>query len=470
MIAQCKQASLKALNTILSLQRYGGWQRIYTWPTLLGSPAQGRDYISDANSICNDKSESTPRTALQLISAYRILRDDTYLYPAIETGKAMVAAQSDDGYWVHGYIGTPKGLVINNIDLPTLQGEFPEVKLQDSVQAHPIELLFTLAQVTGDKTFLEAAKRGGEFVFRAQNPNGSWSHHWDPKRQCGSTVRGLPRGGEINDLAMNDAIDIMHLMYLVTGEKRFKESIDRAGQWILDADTGGKTVGWAQQYDEFNKPTVARAFEPAAWCRTATEDAAKLLADLHRTWPGDGRYLRKLEELQKWAHATADKDGGIFEYLEPATGRGVLMWDDKMYYTDQPADIAYLRDNTPYNARNLKPRPFVKGIDRIVAQAKQGMDEQEYISWLPTRIREELKTQDPECGMWVLPIFSNFSGSVGAAFTVKCNPLERMLQYIDLYHQRTEKPNKPLELYGRGPMEQALVAVKLLSTKHAAKH
>ena len=183
----------KVLNLLLDLQRWGGWQCIYTWPTLLGSSAQGREFVTDEYYIDNDKGNGTPRTAINLLYGYEVLGDAALLDAAMRTAEFLLAAQDERGFWVHGYNMTVHGIAPAASDR--------NIKLQDLVQAHPMFYLGYVYRLTGDERYLDAIKRAGEWFIVAQNPNGSWSHHYDAVEGVGKNARGEVGAGELNDAA-----------------------------------------------------------------------------------------------------------------------------------------------------------------------------------------------------------------------------------------------------------------------------
>ncbi|MFQ6099303.1 MAG: hypothetical protein ACE5O2_16345, partial [Armatimonadota bacterium] len=235
-----EERARKALNFVADLQRWGGWQTIYTWPTLIGSSAQGREWVDFDDYLDNDKGNGSPRVAANFLYGYHVLGDYRFLDVALRTGEFLLATQDPRGFWLHGYRMTAHGVVATTSDR--------HIKFQDQVQAHPMLLLCALHRLTGDERYLEAVKRAGEFYLAAQNPNGSWSHHFNAEKGIGENAVGQPQGGELNDAAMNDAIDIMAMMYHMTGEAKYVQAIKRAGDWLIGAQ-GDEVPLWADQYD-----------------------------------------------------------------------------------------------------------------------------------------------------------------------------------------------------------------------------
>lgn len=411
-------------RTTEKLQRWGGWENIYTWPNYFGSDAQGRGLIRFPEWISNDKSHSTALISARLLYAWQIMGDYRFYDMARSACNFFLAAQAKQGYWVNVYTMTVNGISTHHA----------EAKFQDSVQSHPIFLLGYFYRLSGEKKYLEAAKRGGEFYLKYQNPDGSWSHHVNLGKGMGVTARGLPQGGEINDLAANDALDIMVFMYHLTKDDKYLKAAKRLGEWLIKAELKGTAVrGWAQQYDNKMQPTDARHFEPATMSTVATADACAVLIELYRL-SGDRKYLKVVEECRDWFEKKFPN--GAYAYYDQKTGRPVAYWMRKPYFLDDPKQFA-AASNFPINHTNLKKLPLppfrkmLKDAVRADLPAKYTTAE---IKAMQKNIAKKasfaLKTINPE-GLWLRPWFAKFPASVGEAFTLSQGRLLWMLNWIE---------------------------------------
>jgi len=344
LVWQAEAGVRRFLRVIGKNQRGGGWAVIYTWPHLLPCGAQGRDTISPAAFISNDKRCSTAAAAAQFLYAWEIFGDPAFLDAARAAGDMYVAAWEREGAWAHSYTVTPAGPV-------GLGGR--TVKLQDGNQAHPIFLLTYLHRVTQDDRYRTTAVAGGEFLLGAQNPNGSWSYGFDLDKKTGVTAFGIPHGGEINDRCMNDAMDVMLLMYHLTADHRYLAALTRAGEWLLKAQSTGATAGWAEQYGADDQPIWARAFEPPAIAPGRSVDAAEAVRLMwHLT--GDERYRQSLLRFAAWLEKTAT-EAGWWEYYDPKTGRPLLAADRRLYFADDDQEMAAYMRQMPAGEANPKP-------------------------------------------------------------------------------------------------------------------
>ncbi len=448
-LPEVEAGARETLYFLADLQRYGGWQCIYTWPTLIGSSAQGREHITDKFYIDNDKGNGTPRTAINLLYGYEVLGDARLLDAAMRTAEFLRAAQDERGFWVHGYRMTVHGI------RPAASER--HIKLQDLVQAHPMFYLGYVYRVTGEERYLEAVKRAGEWLIEAQNPNGSWSHHYDAEESVGKNARGEPQAGEINDRTMNSGIDVMAFMYHMTGEAKYVEAMKRAGDWLIEAQ-GDEVPLWAMQYDPENNPQWARHFEPAAWSKAGTAQAIEALREMYR-FSGDERYLDAIRRTEAWMAENLE-DGQMYNHVEPGTGRPVAAWRREIYYLDDPEDVAYL-ETVPIGSGYTKKGEMLEWTRRKIDQA------QTYPSWpdmspeaalealpgLRGGAEHALETRHDEAPVWISEYFASFLGSIGRAFAAYSPRTRLMLRYIE--RARIVKQEIEPVYRGDGELERA---------------
>ncbi len=417
----------RTLYFLADLQRWGGWQCIYSWPTLLGSSAQGREYVTYDDYIDNDKGNGSPRTAINFLYAYEILGDTRFLDVGLRTAEFLLAAQDERGFWVHGYTMTVNGIVPAAGDR--------HIKLQDLVQAHPMFYFGYVYHLTGDERYLDAIKRAGEWYLAAQNPNGSWSHHYDAEAGVGKNAIGEPGAGELNDSAMNSAIDIMAYCYHLTGDGRYVQAIKRAGDWLIEAQ-GDDMPLWADQYDPDNNPQWARAFEPPAWSVTATILASQALREVYR-FSGDERYIEPIRRAVEWMQANLP-DGEMSTFIEPGTGRPIAAWDRQIYYLDNPEHVAYLR-TVPIGSGYARTRQVLAPVQRILEQAQGSKPAPptvtresalESLPGLRSGAQSALDSQN-DAGVWVVDNVADFMGSIGAGFTAYSPRVLLILRYLE---------------------------------------
>jgi len=348
----------KHFNFWRGMQRNGGWGLIYSWPLLVPMETSAATFAHPRNYVSNDKSWGTAVTAGLYAYAGEALRCDDYLEVVKRTGEFYLAAQERDGAWSWGYFVEPFG---------PRPRHGAKVKLQDSNQSHPLYLRAYLSRITGDERYLAGAKKAGEFYLSAQNPNGSWSHSFDLKQGIGVTAIGLPQGGEINDNCTNDGLEVMLLMYHLTGEDKYLKAMERGGQWLIDSQTDGPTYGWAEQYDKHNNPIWARTFEPPA----VTPGRSMLAFTSLRLmlWvTGQEKYRESMRRFMGWVASVQNEEGKCWRHYDPATNRPILGLNKKIYYMDDPESKAAYIARLPKDAGRPAPDTTI--------------DTAGYLSWL----------------------------------------------------------------------------------------
>ena len=426
------------LKTLNSLRRMdAGWQNVYTYPNYLGAEAQGRDLLQYDNIITNDKSRGSAYVAAQYAYAFELLNDYQYLDVALKTADFYVRAQSPQGAWLYLY----------KVGAGTIAcgSHKPEYKFQDSCQSHPLYLLAYVYRLTGNQQYLKAMMKSGEFYLSAQNPDGSWSHHYDHIKKVGRTCRGLPSGGEINDRAMNDAIDVMTLMYHVTKDKKYIEALKRAGEFLLKSQIRNEAVcGWADQYDKDMKPTWARTFEPPSVSREGTLYACEALVTLYRL-SGDGRFKNALLETEKWFKKIAI-NGKTFNNYDIVTGRPIAARMNKVYVLDDPADA----EKFASFSRGVKRKPSFKVPDfkklkrEMIYPVKEPAMDDAALKMMRKHAEKlgtmAVNTQNKD-GLWVYPRYADKVYSVGAGFIPGQGRLFMLLRFVDV--MKTERGELP---------------------------
>ncbi len=324
------------LRTTLDTQarhqnKAGGWNFSFAYPSGMAfMSGTTRSPLAD-NRYTNSKDSTSSLAALRYAMAYEALGDSQYLEVAKRTAQAVLEAQQPEGWWAYSWSKTPQGIVI---DYPN------RIAIEDHVQSGPILLLLYLHRLTGDIQYRQAAMRGLNKLISMQNPNGSWSHHYNPALGMGETQNGKPQGGEFNDFTTTGSMKTLLLGYRLTGEKRYLQAYLKGAQWILDAfidksATGG-AIGWAQQYDAQNNPIPARHFEPIALENFASAMAAQELMNVYRL-TGQTRFLEPARRWTSWLQGKLPK---YSFYHDIETGRPIVMFQRQVYFTDDATQLA----------------------------------------------------------------------------------------------------------------------------------
>jgi len=282
-------------DTLVDLQNHGGWAFSYAAPSHLSFVSSKVVVPEGAQYISFSKRSNSAYIAMLLLGAYLTLENPQYIEAAERTAQTLLTLQRDDGSW-------PYDAAYNQErnQLQQLPKRVGIAGLEDHVQSHPILLLLLLSDLTGKPEYEAAARAGIDFLIKAQNPNGSWSHHWESAENAGFTRQGHRHGGEINDHATQDQMQIMLLAYRKTGNPQYLSAYLRAADWLVESFIDAGAKGWALQYDANNQPVKGRAFEPAAV--SVWEGTSSVIQRLIQAWrmTGNPKYLRPLKAWQAW--------------------------------------------------------------------------------------------------------------------------------------------------------------------------
>ncbi|PIY41773.1 MAG: hypothetical protein COZ05_15195 [Armatimonadetes bacterium CG_4_10_14_3_um_filter_59_10] len=325
------------LRRVLESQKCGGWAYSSAFPSMMRFLSSSTVIPYTDDMVALSKDQNSAGAAVRLLGAYEALGDRKYLDAAEQTGRLLLAVQQPQGNWVYWVRVDPKELKPISLYSPDL------APFEDHVQSHPVLLLYRLHTLTSKAEYADAAERGVNFILKGQNPNGSWSHHYDLKEGCGKAARGYKHAGEINDYATTDQMQVMLLAYRRTRDAKYLASYLRAADWLVAAFIDKKAKGWAQQYDENNVPIVARHFEPAAV--SLSEGISAVPRALIQTYrlTGEEKYREPLLKWKAWMldnriESPDEKSAGWHDYYDVETGRGIRMAKEKVLPAD-PRDV-----------------------------------------------------------------------------------------------------------------------------------
>lgn len=335
------------LDWVIRAQHGGGWDTVVDnvrWPSLL---CGGYDRLCDPRGqITFGKTYNTSHTAMHLCFAYEAFGDPYYLQAVRRTADMYLEIQRTEPTERFGDVGlspkyaffTPKGTIpVSGLD---------RLMIQDFYITGPILTLLYVHKLTGKQDYLEGAIRGGNFLLMAQNPNGSWPHHFDWNQQVGYGTgspdgpggNAVRHGSELNDNATTDAMRTLVALWHWTRDERYLKAVRRAADWVVEAQLDGPTFGWAAQYDQNNVPVWARAHEPpaAVWGNGALM-ATNALFLAHRL-TGDEKYLKPIDRYLAALDKIRTPDGWYQQY-DYKTGRPIAAREGKIYSLDDPQQV-----------------------------------------------------------------------------------------------------------------------------------
>ena len=296
------------LDFYAGLQQNGGWGALQHHPTLWDFGGGERHTLRSRSSVDFSKGGFTANKIMDLyLPAYEIFGDTRYLDVARRSGDVLVKGQCSNGVLQAHYFVFPDGRVE-----PIREADVVEMP-SDEEPAPALVMLVWLSRLSGDEAYARAAVRCAELYLIAQNPNGSWAQKYNLRTR---TTGGLGYG-VLNDGATTDPMHVLLLMYHMTKDRRFLDGIVKAADWLARVQNRrGGIPGWAEQYDESDRPCWARSFEPPAICVTSTSQATAALLFMYRL-THDEKYLSPLRILVEWLREHPRDKWGF--YTDPAT-------------------------------------------------------------------------------------------------------------------------------------------------------
>ncbi|MFA0751221.1 MAG: hypothetical protein SLRJCFUN_001624 [Candidatus Fervidibacter sp.] len=170
---------------------------------------------------------------------------DKEIRKAVDYGLAkLMEAQYPNGAWGQIYDGNPP----DPKQFPILPARYPEswspthpgkgydyhrfYTLNDGVMLNNIRTLLQAHEAYGNPAYLQAAKKGGDFLLLAQmpDPQPAWAQQYDFQMQPAWARRFEPPAIAAAETA--GAIRALLELYLVTGEERFFRPIPKAIAWL----------------------------------------------------------------------------------------------------------------------------------------------------------------------------------------------------------------------------------------------
>lgn len=300
------------LDFYAGLQVNGGWAVLYHHPTLWPFSGGERHGLKSWRTVDFAKGGLTARTVMNcFLPAYETLGDKRYLDVACRSCDVLVKGQSANGQLQAHYFVHPDGRVDAARAADAI--EMPE----DEGPALAIMMLVWTARLSGAERYQAAASRCARLYIRAQNPNGSWAQKFNLRT---GRTEGLGYA-VLNDGATSVPMRILLLMYHVTQDPEFLAPIVRAADWLVRVQNRqGGIPGWAEQYDEQDRPCWARPFEPPAVCTVSTAAAWSAL-DMAYRLTHDDQYLEPLRTLIAWLRQHERREWGF--YTDPTTAEAI---------------------------------------------------------------------------------------------------------------------------------------------------
>lgn len=266
----------------------------------------------------------TPSVGQVFLDAFVATGADEYLAAARAAGLALAWAQREGGGWDHraDVSGCDPSVDVRAHPPRRRKGRGT---FDDNISQGALTFLIQLEEQVQEPWLRDSIERGLAFLLRAQREDGAWPQ-WYPLRG------GYHDHATFNDGAINDCIRVALLAHQRYGRADCLAAARRGGNFIAASQLAAPQAGWAQQYDEDNKPAKARAFEPAALCTAVTARNVATLRRLHR-YTGDAEFLAPIPAALAWLRKVRGEDGRWARFYELGSDRPVFGdRDGRVYY------------------------------------------------------------------------------------------------------------------------------------------
>jgi hypothetical protein len=147
-----------------------------------------------------------------------------------------------------------------------------------------------------------------------------------------------------NDNTIADTIGTMLEAARIYGDKRYQQSAEKAGDFIILAQMPDPQPAWAQQYDQNMCPAWARRFEPPSITGGESQGVMRILMTLYRH-TGKKKYLEPIPRAIKYLKKSRLPNGRLARFYELRTNKPLyftkqyeLTYDD----SDLPTHYAFI--------------------------------------------------------------------------------------------------------------------------------
>lgn len=341
-LAQNAEVTLKKATTYFRerLAAHGG----YVYYVSLDLKERWGEGVATPDQIFTEP-PGTPSVGRAYLQAFAATGDRYYLEAAADTGRALIHGQLESGGWTQRIDFNPQGTHTARYRQGRGKSDgFNHSSLDDNQTQSCIQFLARLdaALAFKDAQIHEAASYALAGLLSAQFPNGAFPQGWRAPVESHPVIKASypaewPRAWPhepyhiyytLNDGLVGTVSDTLLTAHEVYGGTRYREALQKLGDFLILAQMPDPQPAWCQQYNFEMQPTWARKFEPPAICGLESEDAIKTLMKIYRL-TGDKKYLEPIPRALAYLRTCVLPDGLIPRYRELKTNKPLYMLQPK---------------------------------------------------------------------------------------------------------------------------------------------
>lgn len=319
----------------------------------------------------------TPTVGMAYLNAYAATGDRFYLDAAREAAEALVYGQLRSGGWTQVIEFSQAEQIGKYRDR---SGRERHSSLDDGQTQSALQMLIRADQELDFKhaDIHEAAAYGLTALLEAQFPNGAFPQVWTGPVDSKPVVKAsFPEydwktEGRIKNFwdyyTLNDNLagtvsDTLITAHQVYKDEKFKDALEKLGDFLILAQMPEPQPGWCQQYNYEMIPIWARKFEPPAITGFESQDALETLIKISR-YTGQDKYLEPIPRALAYFKRSLLADGTVARYYEFKTNRPL--------YVDSKYLLTYDGSSAPTHYGWKQRARFVE-IEKAYQDAKRGV-------------------------------------------------------------------------------------------------
>ncbi|MBD3291553.1 MAG: polysaccharide lyase [Armatimonadia bacterium] len=369
----------------------------------------------------------TPAVGMAFLRAWEATGEQMYLDAALDAARCLLQGQQLSGGWHYSVQFDPdrRAERMYRVDHPNAgrgpttgpdgegwlvwkqrRHEANQTILDDNTTAAAIRFLARMDEALDfqDPAIHEAVLYALDSALMVQHPVGAWSHNYDrfpehrpdlatypvipasyPAEWSQTWTKDWQGGYYLNDNITPDMIAAMLEAWQIYGDRRYLDSAENGGAFLILAQMPEPQPAWCQQYNRNMQPVWDRKFEPPAITGEESQGVLECLLALY-LGTGNARYLDPVPRAIEYLRGSLLPDGHLARFYELETNRPIFFDTDyAITYDaeDMPKHYGFLRESrleeieAEYQ-RLLEEGPTAKPVDRPsadeVAAIIEGMD------------------------------------------------------------------------------------------------